>query len=227
MRALTQIYEEDYAKSLILADIRQLYDKVFCIHPQSEPKATSVSTQDEVSPMKKATQSTQELKSIIIRLSWLRYFLISLRYMEVPEPSIPQTWMCPTKVTSSCDTWVFTALLWGKRYSFFLDPSTFHYKHTGLPYKRPQTLPIHIASRPEVINLDSFIIAGASNRCHNNTPGFKHQVSTKPKFFPHWHVESRSLLPPAAIPLCGPSEISATITYRVKVSALPVMLHCG
>jgi hypothetical protein len=146
--------------------------------------------------------------------------------MEVPEHSIPQTWMRPTKVMSSCDTWVFTALLWGKMYSFFLDSSTFHYKHTDLPYRRPQTLHIHIASRPEDTNLDSFVITGASNRCHNNTiPGFKHQVTTKPKFFPEWHVEFRSLLPPVAIPLCGPSAISATITFRVKVRALPVMLQ--
>jgi hypothetical protein len=43
--------------------------------------------------MKKATQSIQALNSNIIRLSWLRYLLIPLRYMEVPEHSTPQTWM--------------------------------------------------------------------------------------------------------------------------------------
>lgn len=132
------------------------------------------------------------------------YFLISLRYMEVPEHSIPQTSMRPTKVMSSSDTWAFTALLWRKKYSFLLDPSTFHYERTDLPYKRQETLTSDIASRPEDLNLDSFIIAGASSRCDNNTPGFKHQVSIKPKFFPEWLVEEWSLLPPVVIPLCEP-----------------------
>jgi hypothetical protein len=85
-------------RRLILANIRELYDNVYCTHPQSEPKGASVSRLDEASPMKKATQSTQALISNIIRLSWLKYFLITLRYMEIPEHSIPQTWMCPTKV---------------------------------------------------------------------------------------------------------------------------------
>jgi len=69
-------------RNLIVAYVRQLYDKGFCTHPQSEPKAT---------------QSIQALNSNIIRLSWLRYLLISLRYMKVPEHSIPQTWMIQQK----------------------------------------------------------------------------------------------------------------------------------
>ena len=191
-------------RRLILANIRQLYTKASVLTLSLNRKRPLLSRQDEVSPTKKATQSIQALNSKIIRLSWLRYFLISLRYMEVPEHSLPQTWMRPTKVMSPCDTWVFTALLWGKRYSFFLDPSTFHYERTGLPYKHQETLPTDIASRSEDLNLDSYIIAGASNRCDNNTPGFKHQVFTKPKFFPEWHVEVRSLLPPVVNPLCEP-----------------------
>jgi len=85
--------------------------------------------------------------------------------MEFPKHLIPQTWMRQTKVLSYCDTWVFTAPLWGKRYSFFLDPSTFQYERTGLPYKRQETLPSDIASHPEDLHLDSFTIAGASKRC--------------------------------------------------------------
>ena len=145
--------------------------------------------QDEAYPMKKTTQLAQALKSNIIRLSWPRGFLIYLRYMEVPEHSIPQMWMHPAKVMSSCDTWVLTVVL------FFLDPSTFHYECR-------EKLPNDISSRPEDLNFHSFIIGGASNRCDKNTPGLKHQVSIKSKFFPEWHVEARSLLPPVVILLC-------------------------
>jgi hypothetical protein len=69
----------------------QQYDGGCCIHTQFEPKATSAQEARRGNPTKKATQSTQVLKSNIIRLSWLTYYLISLTYMEVPEHSIPQT----------------------------------------------------------------------------------------------------------------------------------------
>jgi len=48
---------------------------------------------------------------------------------------------------------------------------------------RPETLPSDIVSRPEDLNFDSSITAGASKQC-DNTRGFIHQVSSKPKFFP-------------------------------------------
>jgi hypothetical protein len=147
--------------------------------------------------------------------------------MEVPEHSIPQTWMSPTKVMSSYHTWVFTALRWGKGHFFFLDPLNFHYKRTGLPYKRRQTLRGDMASLPEDLILDSFIIAGASNRCDKNASGFKQHLSTIPNFSPEWHVQDRSLLPPVVIPLCEPVRYLSQGNYRVKVSTLPFMLHRG
>ena len=92
------------SRPLILANIRQMYDKASALTLSLNRKRPALSMQDEISAMKKATQSTQTLKSKIIRFSWLRYFQIYLRYIEVPEHSIPQMWMLPTKIMSSCDT---------------------------------------------------------------------------------------------------------------------------
>jgi len=102
------------SRPLLLANIRQLYDKASALTLSLIRNRPELSRQDEPSPMKKATQSTQALNSKNIRLSWPRYFIISLRNMEVPEHSIPQMWMRPTKVISSCYTWVFRVLLWRK-----------------------------------------------------------------------------------------------------------------
>jgi hypothetical protein len=98
MGILSRIYEVDYTKipyfGKCKATVRQ---NISTLTLRLNRKRSVFSRQDEAPAMKKTTQSLQALKFKIIRLSWLRHFLISLRYMEVPEHSILQTWMCPTK----------------------------------------------------------------------------------------------------------------------------------
>jgi hypothetical protein len=99
------------------------------------------------------------------------------RIYEFQNIQFPKRGFAFNKMTSSCDTSVFTAVLWGKVCSFFLYPFTFHYKPTDLPYKRRQTLYGDMASRPEDLNLDSFTIAGAFNRCYKNISYLLYQYS--------------------------------------------------